>query len=141
MSCYFDKINQIRIRMTDYAKSGFQHVGNVFNFIGGISGLITCGAVLISGGRYTRQVDIDSERITAIERGGSPSMIAHEKKDDERVDDIKRRLNKMEDAVILLTDVKGRLGVIDERIDSIGKKVLVQQEQLNLLLQTSKPKL
>lgn len=136
-------INELSARfktMTDKTQNGLRNASSWFNVLGGLCGLITCGAVLVSGGRYTRQVDVNTDRINVIERGGSPGLIAHEKKDDERVDEIKRRMNKVEEAITLLTDVRGHLGIIDERLDNFAKKFLIQQEQINnLIFPKSKP--
>lgn len=140
MSGILSKFHRLYQIMTEHSKNGLRNAGSVLNVLGGLSGLITCGAVLISGGRYTRQVDINTERLGFIERTGTPGLIAHERSDDERVEEIKRRMNKVEDAITLLTDVKGRLGIVDERLDNFAKKFLLQQEQINLLL-GQKPKL
>lgn len=125
--------------MTDNAKARIRDASSLLNVLGGLSGIITCCSVLIVGGRYTRQIDVNTERITVIERGGSPSLIAHEKMDEERVHDVQRRMDKVEDTIVLLVDVKGRMGVMDERIDNLSKRTMLQQDQINLLMQM-KPK-
>lgn len=74
-------------------------------------------------------------RMTRVETGGSSSLVAHEKEDDQRVGDLKMRVEKLETAVLTLQATPGELkaiGVIlqtlhegqkriEERLDKVTK--------------------
>lgn len=74
-------------------------------------------------------------RMTRVETGGSSSLVAHEKEDDQRVSDLKMRVEKLETAVLTLQSTPGELkaiGVslqtlhegqkrIEERLDKVTK--------------------
>lgn len=110
--------------MTEIGRKGVSRASSILNVIGGVSGLLTCCTVLIAGGRYTRQVDTNTEDINTLKRTGSPSLVAHERMDDERLADLKRRMEKVEDAILLLTENKVKFGVLEEKIDSVTKRVV-----------------
>jgi hypothetical protein len=83
----------------------------------------------------TRQQTV-YERVDRLETIGSPSLVAHERSDEQRVTDIKLRVDKLEAAVIVLQGTPGELkaiGVslqtlhegqkrIEERLDKVTNK-------------------
>jgi len=74
----------------------------------------------VAGGQYVRQVDNDSQRILKLEQFGSPAMIAHDQLDRSETDELRRRVLRLEDAIVVIADVKGQLGSINARLDTIA---------------------
>jgi hypothetical protein len=51
----------------------------LFNFVGGLSGLLSLLLVALVGGQYMKQVEVNTHRLDRIESGGSPTVQALEK--------------------------------------------------------------
>ena len=69
--------------------------------------------------RLTTRDDVVYERIGRLETAGSPTLIAHEKSDDLRVDDMKLRIDKIEAAVIVLQATPGQLKAIEVSLTAL----------------------
>lgn len=113
----------------------------LFNAIGGLSGLLSISMLFWQGGKLVEKVNgvaqscatlgievsahsshitrLDTEveahgqRINKVEANGSPGLQKHEALDDQRVADIRQRINRVEDESIVirgaLTDIRGDL--------------------------------
>ena len=74
--------------------------------------------------RLTTRDDVVYERLGRLESVGSPTLIAHEKSDDLRVDDIKLRIDKIEAAVIVLQATPGQLKAIEVSLGTLHESQL-----------------
>lgn len=101
-------------------KSG---LGTAFNFLGGLSGMVALLTIAVAGGELRKQVEIDTARISRIEQGGSPGLLAHERMDDERVTDLTRRTVALEEAVKQISDIRGELRSINTKLDMLTEHV------------------
>lgn len=85
----------------------------VFNAIGGLSGLLSISLLVWNGGKLVAKVDNHEERISRVETSGSVGLQKHEALDDQRVSDMRLRLNRLEDESVAihntLSDIRGDL--------------------------------
>jgi len=107
---------------------------SLFDLGSGLCSIATLAGLLVYGGRYVEKTDANTEAIRQIQNNGSTAMQRHQNQDDERVEDIKRRLAKVEDAVVMLSNQNTRLAVIDERLDTFAKKFIQIQDEINELM-------
>ena len=114
-------------------RGGFARMA-VPNWIGAVSGLLTCLFVFVKGGEYTRQVDVNTMRLGLIETSGSSTFQGHVKYDQEQNDNMKARITRLEDAIINLGDIRSRLTAIETRLVTIADDSRVQREAITALL-------
>lgn len=99
---------------------------SVFNFLGGLSGLISIGLIIWKGGILVATVDNHGKRLDNIEMGGSIGLREHVKLDDERINDIKQRqvdqasrITHQEETVTRLMELYGEVKVINTKLDAL----------------------
>lgn len=80
----------------------------------------------------TKQESFDV-RVSRLELVGSPTLIAHEKEDQTRVDDLKVRVDKLEAAVLILQGMPGELKVIAVSLDTLHESQKRIEERLDKL--------
>lgn len=118
------RLGQMKFRepnvVMEKVKSG---LGTAFNFLGGLSGMVALLTIAVAGGELRKQVEIDTARISRIEQGGSPGLLAHERMDDERVTDLTRRTVALEEAVKQISDIRGELRSINTKLDMLTEHV------------------
>ncbi len=101
--------------------------GKVFNFLGGLSGLLSIALIIWKGGVLWQMVADHDRRITNVEQRGSIGLIEHVKLDDERVGAIKSeqaqdreiRQRLLESVNSVVSDVK----VINTKLDAIKEQI------------------
>lgn len=85
----------------------------LFNAVGGLSGLLSISLLVWNGGKIVAKVDNHEDRINRVEVSGSVGLQKHEALDDQRVSDIRLRLNRLEDESVAihntLSDIRGDL--------------------------------
>jgi hypothetical protein len=77
-----------------------------------------------------RQEGIDI-RLSKLELTGSPALIAHEREDQQRVDDLKDRVAKMETAVLALQSTPGELKAISVSLETLHESQKRIEERLD----------
>ena len=96
-----------------------QRIGTLFNFIGGLSGLISLLTVALVVGEVRRQVSVNARRLDIIEAAGSPGLKAHEAMDDIRNRDQDREISELKAGVQELRDMRSELRVINTKLDRL----------------------
>jgi hypothetical protein len=87
----------------------------VLNAVGGISGILSIGLVIFSGGSLVEKVRGMDVRVQTLEATSGPSFHAHEAKDDDRDAAQNLRLEKLEAAVNALPRIESKLDRLIER--------------------------
>lgn len=106
----------------------------VFNYVSGLSGLLSIALLVWKGGFLWNTVfDSHERRITAIEQGGSRGLEVHVKQDDERVADLRSRTGRLEEAVLQFSEIKKDVAVLNVKLDSLKDKL---EDQLVIQKQT-----
>lgn len=95
----------------------------IFNFIGGVSGLISIAIILLKGGMLLQKVDGHETRLNNIEATGSIGLREHVKMDDERVTDVRNRTARLEDAMMKLVDLNADVKVLNAKVDSLKEQL------------------
>ena len=103
----------------------------------------TATTVIAHGNTLSRQtaiVDATSQRVDRIETRGSAGLESHVTGDDARVEDVKKRLSRIEEAIIILQAAPGELKAINARLDALRDGQLRLEKQLeSRLTDTRKP--
>jgi chromosome segregation ATPase len=82
----------------------------------------------------TRVESVDT-RVNRLEIAGSPALVAHEKEDQARIDDIKLRVDKLEAAVIVLQATPGELKAISVSLETLHESQKRIEERLDKIKQ------
>ena len=98
-------------------------IREVFNLIGGVSGLLSIGLLVFKGGAITQVVTEHERRIEWVERNGSASLGEHVKYDDERVKNLNERVIRVEGYLAVLPAVQRDVAVMDVKLDTLIKAV------------------
>lgn len=114
-------------------------VSSVFNFLGGVSGLLSICVVFWRGGAIEKQVDVTAKDVTEIRQTGSAGLREHVKMDDERVMDLARRMGQLEDYVKQAVDLKIEVRVLGSKLDNIATR-LERMEQNAAVIKLHDPK-
>jgi hypothetical protein len=93
----------------------------IFNFVGGISGLLSIGLLIFRGGALLQVVSDHDRRIIQMENGGSSLAREHIKLDDERVATLKDRTSKLEAVMALIPNIERDVAVMRVQIDALLK--------------------
>ena len=96
-------------------------VKEIFNLIGGLSGLLSIALLVFKGGVLLQTVDDHGRRISTMENGGSSLAREHIKLDDERVTNLKERTAKLEAIMSSIPNIERDVAVMRRDIDSIVK--------------------
>ena len=106
---------------------------STFNFLGGISGLISIVIIIWKGGALNQKVESHETRIGNIEQTGSIGLREHVKGDDERVADMRLRETDMalrithqEELTAKLTELFGDVKVINVKLDALKEQITVK---------------
>lgn len=81
------------------ATKGAPTAAALLNLFGGLSGVISILAIIFYGGQMAARLESHEGRLSKIEDRGSAGLVQHEMVDDQRVADIKVRIQKLEEAV------------------------------------------
>lgn len=118
-----------------------QKAGLVYNVVESVILAMSVGLVvwlsqivIIHGNlleRISTRQDSVILRVDRLEVVGSPALIAHEKSDDARVDDIRARVEKLEAAVMVLQATPGELKAIAVSLQTLHESQLRIEERLN----------
>ncbi len=91
--------------------------------------------IVISHGNLLERISTRQDsvilRVDRLEVVGSPALIAHEKSDDSRVDDIRSRVEKLEAAVMVLQATPGELKAIEVSLRTLHESQLRIEERLD----------
>ena len=87
----------------------------VLNAVGGVSGIMSIGLVIFSGGTLVEKVRGMDVRLQAVESSGTGSFKSHQTQDDERDAMQNIRLEKLEAAVNALPRIESKLDRLIER--------------------------
>jgi hypothetical protein len=87
----------------------------VLNAVGGISGILSIGLVIFSGGSLVEKVRGMDVRLNVLESGGTGNFRAHEARDDDRDAAQNVRLDKLEAAINALPRIESKLDRLMER--------------------------
>ena len=96
-------------------------VKEIFNLIGGLSGLLSIALLVFKGGVLLQTVDDHDRRIGVMEQGGSSMAREHIKLDDERVQSLKDRTAKLEAIMSSIPNIERDVAVMRRDIDAIVK--------------------
>ena len=108
-------------------------------------GLMTwmCTIVIAHGNMlasYGTQIQVNSDRIGRIETSGSAGLMTHVKEDDARVGMMDRRIEKLEQAVIILQSAPAELKAIAIEIRNLREGQLrIENAIESHMKQTGKP--
>lgn len=115
-------------------------LGMAISFLGGLGGLIAAGGVLIGGGQLMGKVselDHNAEkrdvRIHQVETSVSAvaaDLQTHSIMDQERVSDIKRRIELLEQNVAVVQDMRGDLKVIKAQLGDLSDRIQKQTQMI-----------
>lgn len=75
-------------------------------------------------GEIVRRLAESENKISSLERSGSINFKAHESLDDERVNNLKMRAARVEDAILLLQSNQDRISKLEERMKSLEAIIL-----------------
>lgn len=95
----------------------------VFNFIGGVSGLLSIVVLIWKGGALAQTVADHDRRISVFEVHGSVGLTEHVKYDDERVSNLKDRVTRVETALLNLAEMQKDIAVMAVQVGQIQKTV------------------
>ena len=99
----------------------------MFNFVGGLAGLLSLALIVWNGGTLWQMVQQDHQRIDVIETGGSIGLREHVKEDNQRVADLAARLASQEDSnrrlLDVVNDIKGDVKVIKDNVADLKSRV------------------
>lgn len=105
-----------------------EFVGRMFDFIGGVSGLLSIVLIIWKGGVLWQMVSDHDRRIGDMERGGSVGLREHVKLDDERVREIQaQQAFDREIRQRLLADMsemRSEVRVVSAKLDSIKEQIV-----------------
>lgn len=94
--------------------------------------VITHGNILAS---HSAVMDVNTRRLEQFEVSGSRGLGEHEKEDNTRIEELKRRMATVEAAIVALQTTPGELKAISARLDSIregqGRIEKALEEHLN----------
>ena len=93
----------------------------IFNFVGGISGLLSIGLLVFRGGALLQTINDHDRRIVQMEIGGSSLAREHIKLDDERVATLKDRTAKIEAVMASIPNIERDVAVLRVQIDALLK--------------------
>ena len=96
-------------------------IGQAFNAIGGVSGLLAISLVVWKGGAISQTVSDHDRRLAIVEVRGSQGLGEHVKYDDERVTNLNKRVDRTETLVTGLIALQTDVAVMGERVTQIQK--------------------
>jgi hypothetical protein len=96
-------------------------VKEIFNLIGGLSGLLSIALLVFKGGVLLQTVDDHDRRIGVMEQGGSSMAREHIKLDDERVTSLKERTAKLEAIMSSIPNIERDVAVLRVQIEGLVK--------------------
>ena len=96
-------------------------VKEIFNLIGGLSGLLSIALLVFKGGVLLQTVNDHDRRIVQMENGGSSMAREHVKLDDERVTSLKERTAKLEAIMASIPNIERDVAVLRVQIDGLVK--------------------
>jgi beta-glucosidase-like glycosyl hydrolase len=107
--------------MTDKTKKGgwLQTLATSVAILVGVGNL---GFVMTNWGAMAEKVRQHDVRLANVEASGSAVAQQHIKQDDERVSDIKRRLEKVEDALGAISDIRSDIAAMKVILAALSKK-------------------
>jgi hypothetical protein len=97
--------------------------------------MVWLASTVIVQGNLLQRVAVRQEnalgRLDTLEVRGSPALMAHEKEDQSRVDDIKIRVDKLEAAVLILQATPGELKAISVSLGTLHESQRRIEERLD----------
>ena len=91
--------------------------------------------MVITHGKSIAQQETKSDsmdvRVNRVESSGSPAFLAHEKEDNQRVNDIRNRVEKLETAVLALQATPGELKAIGVSLETLHESQKRIEERLD----------
>jgi hypothetical protein len=96
-------------------------VKEVFNLIGGLSGLLSIALLIFKGGVLLQTVDDHDRRIVQMEQGGSSLAREHIKLDDERVQNLKERTARLEAIMASIPNIERDVAVMRVQVENLVK--------------------
>lgn len=114
------------------------------NIIVGMVGVLTLSAVSVMWRTTTsisrmetniaevvRRIAENETKVSNLEKSGSVNFKAHESLDDERVNNLKMRAARVEDAILLLQSNQDRISKLEERMKSLEAIILDVKQLLS----------
>lgn len=78
-----------------------------------------------------RRISENETKVSNLEKSGSINFKAHESLDDERVNNLKMRAARVEDAILLLQSNQDRISKLEERMKSLEAIILDVKQLLS----------
>lgn len=85
--------------------------------------VVGIAALVFYGGSMWKTVAQHEERLTVLERSGTPPLQRHEAMDTERIDSLRQRISTVENALIVVADMRGDLKVIQSKLDKLNEEL------------------
>ena len=97
---------------------------STFNFLGGVSGLLSLALIIWNGGTLWQMVHDHGRRIDSIEQSGSSGLREHVKEDTERVRDLQDRMKRQEEVSLRVVELSGDVKVISVKLDALKEAMI-----------------
>jgi len=119
--------------MMNEKKSG---LSALFTFVGGLSGLIALGTLLVGGGKFIEKVNSLDARVSSIEKNGTTAFKAHESLDTEREISKDLRLKVLEENIAVVhrleTKFEAATGKLEVKLDNLKEQLEKHEKAASL---------